>query len=575
MNGSRPPANDARFNPNAPSPVSAPAGVGQPTSALPGPPPAALPLPGGPGGPGRGGLPAHSALSRPTLPGPPPVALPHAGPAGPAFFPPAANGLGGVPPAPPGADYPFATTGLPHLSYMEGQLATQAVLVEQQRRIKHLELQLYATQAELSRVVASASAAAASASERTDAMDSEAKKPSSRYWTPEEHKRFLEGLELYGPREIKSISRHVGTRSATQVRTHAQKYWLRVERERVKEEAGLGLAGGGAVPPGAVHAPQVATSAPPTAAPPRVSPRNRTRQPAPSPKREPTTAPQPRAKSSPPKARRGPASPRAGRARARPRTKQEPAGLLRLARDLPNGRTAAQEPAGENANGKRAGGASGGSSARRAKAARGAEQPPTAAGGAAASAGLPSGAPSAAAGEASTSPSGAPAGGPAAAPADDANAAPSASRPPLRREPSSSALAGATLARPLSRSNSFLGAGRPGFQRTNSILSLLSGFPTTGLHGSSSTERLLGLDGDDPLKRAEPVGSGGLPAVGSSAALATGAGAALPAAGAVVAAGRGLGDRGLSFGQLDGMDFDDAGAVVVAMEGHKWGGGEA
>lgn len=64
----------------------------------------------------------------------------------------------------------------------------------------------------------------------------EQKKASSRYWTADEHSRFLEGLEMYGQKDIKAISRHVGTRSATQVRTHAQKYYLRIERERAKAE---------------------------------------------------------------------------------------------------------------------------------------------------------------------------------------------------------------------------------------------------------------------------------------------------------------------------------------------------
>lgn len=64
----------------------------------------------------------------------------------------------------------------------------------------------------------------------------EQKKTSSRYWTAEEHARFLEGLQLFGQKDIKGISRHVGTRSATQVRTHAQKYYLRIERERQKAE---------------------------------------------------------------------------------------------------------------------------------------------------------------------------------------------------------------------------------------------------------------------------------------------------------------------------------------------------
>lgn len=64
----------------------------------------------------------------------------------------------------------------------------------------------------------------------------EKKKPQSRYWTPEEHQRFLEALQKYGHKDVKSISMHVATRNATQVRTHAQKYFLRLERERRKKE---------------------------------------------------------------------------------------------------------------------------------------------------------------------------------------------------------------------------------------------------------------------------------------------------------------------------------------------------
>eukprot|EP00177_Eucheuma_denticulatum_P000448 GFKZ01000781.1.p2 GENE.GFKZ01000781.1~~GFKZ01000781.1.p2 ORF type:complete len:833 (+),score=105.79 GFKZ01000781.1:243-2501(+) len=199
---------------------------------------------------------------------------------------------------------------------MEGQFATQALLVEQQRRIKHLEAELAQTQIEVMRLrnqvnprpspsdlpphlhilstvpmalprdsisttnppppasvaVAAAHAAVAAASmpqlssqptatpspsplpngpglprrnpPNTPAPNiiqqqqpqEEHKKASSRYWTADEHKRFLEGLQLYGHKDIKAISRHVGTRSATQVRTHAQKYYLRIERERVKAE---------------------------------------------------------------------------------------------------------------------------------------------------------------------------------------------------------------------------------------------------------------------------------------------------------------------------------------------------
>ena len=52
-----------------------------------------------------------------------------------------------------------------------------------------------------------------------------------RYWTTEEHDLFLEALDLYGPKNVKAISQHVGTRTHTQVRTHAQKYYLRLDTE--------------------------------------------------------------------------------------------------------------------------------------------------------------------------------------------------------------------------------------------------------------------------------------------------------------------------------------------------------
>lgn len=103
------------------------------------------------------------------------------------------------------------------------------MIVDQQRKIQQLEDELR------------------QARDQVDMMNSqlnsyeqdrvkEKKKPQSRYWTPEEHQRFLEALQKYGHKDVKSISMHVGTRNATQVRTHAQKYFLRLERERRKKE---------------------------------------------------------------------------------------------------------------------------------------------------------------------------------------------------------------------------------------------------------------------------------------------------------------------------------------------------
>lgn len=56
-------------------------------------------------------------------------------------------------------------------------------------------------------------------------------KVQSRYWTPSEHKRFLEALQKFGPKDVRAIANYVASRNATQVRTHAQKYFLRVARE--------------------------------------------------------------------------------------------------------------------------------------------------------------------------------------------------------------------------------------------------------------------------------------------------------------------------------------------------------
>lgn len=61
-------------------------------------------------------------------------------------------------------------------------------------------------------------------------------KVQSRYWTAEEHHQFLVGLEKYGPRDVKSIAALVATRNATQVRTHAQKYFLRQARQTGDDE---------------------------------------------------------------------------------------------------------------------------------------------------------------------------------------------------------------------------------------------------------------------------------------------------------------------------------------------------
>ena len=42
-------------------------------------------------------------------------------------------------------------------------------------------------------------------------------------WTDEEHQLFLEGLRIYG-KDWESVEKHIGTRDAAHVRSHAQKF---------------------------------------------------------------------------------------------------------------------------------------------------------------------------------------------------------------------------------------------------------------------------------------------------------------------------------------------------------------
>mmetsp|Transcript_16132 Transcript_16132/g.16262 ORF Transcript_16132/g.16262 Transcript_16132/m.16262 type:complete len:367 (-) Transcript_16132:243-1343(-) len=62
----------------------------------------------------------------------------------------------------------------------------------------------------------------------------------SRYWTNDEHRLFLEALKIYGHKDLRGISEFVGTRNMTQVRTHTQKYFMKLMREAKRRQESEG-----------------------------------------------------------------------------------------------------------------------------------------------------------------------------------------------------------------------------------------------------------------------------------------------------------------------------------------------
>lgn len=67
--------------------------------------------------------------------------------------------------------------------------------------------------------------------------DSRRKKKESSFntgrWHPEEHQRFIEALLKYG-NDWKSVQRYVGSRSSTQARSHAQKFFVKIGKTQIE-----------------------------------------------------------------------------------------------------------------------------------------------------------------------------------------------------------------------------------------------------------------------------------------------------------------------------------------------------
>ncbi|KAK1433018.1 hypothetical protein QVD17_09922 [Tagetes erecta] len=67
-------------------------------------------------------------------------------------------------------------------------------------------------------------------------------------WTDEEHNSFLEALKLYG-RAWQRIEEHIGTKTAVQIRSHAQKFFTKLEKEAAAKGIPIGQALDMEIPP--------------------------------------------------------------------------------------------------------------------------------------------------------------------------------------------------------------------------------------------------------------------------------------------------------------------------------------
>jgi len=103
--------------------------------------------------------------------------------------------------------------------------STYEMLLEQEKLNQHLQQELSKVRLEVEKL------REALAEYEYEKQQRDPPRAQTRYWTAEEHEKFKDALKLFGSRDVRNIASFVGTRNPTQVRTHAQKYFLKMQRE--------------------------------------------------------------------------------------------------------------------------------------------------------------------------------------------------------------------------------------------------------------------------------------------------------------------------------------------------------
>lgn len=120
-----------------------------------------------------------------------------------------------------------------HAAHVQAMLAMSAAAATNPHLTSPAQIQMLPTSPRLAGPLAPPSTP--NTFPRTGEEDERAGK--TRYWTEMEHNQFLYAVKLFGPKNYVAISQFVGTRTPKQVRTHAQKYQMKLEREAKKRRA--------------------------------------------------------------------------------------------------------------------------------------------------------------------------------------------------------------------------------------------------------------------------------------------------------------------------------------------------